>query len=48
VAISTTTTRLEFTAITMPLLTYIVQHIGAELGVAPYYFGKRHDLRAVA
>lgn len=46
VALSTTVTHLTFAPVTIPLLTFIMQHIGAELGVAPYYFGKRQDLPA--
>ncbi|WP_158240503.1 PilZ domain-containing protein [Telmatospirillum siberiense] len=44
VAISTTGSHMEFCPVTMPLLTFIIQHIGKELGVEPYYFGKRHPL----
>ncbi len=48
VAIGGSVTHLAFTQVTMPLLTYIVQHIGMELGVVPYYFGKRRELSAFA
>lgn len=44
VAIGTTLTHMEFRPVTMPLLTFIMQHIGQELGVEPYYFGKKHPL----
>jgi hypothetical protein len=48
IAIGASVTHLAFTRVNMPLLTYVVQHIGTELGVAPYYFGKEPAFPAFA
>ncbi|MTJ84079.1 MAG: hypothetical protein F8N37_24085 [Telmatospirillum sp.] len=34
-------THMAFTLVTMPLLTFLIGHIGSVLGVDPYYFGDK-------
>lgn len=47
VAISPVGTHVEFAPATMPLLTFVLKHIGAELGVEPYYFGNKRNFPSV-
>ena len=43
VAISAVGTHMEFAPVTVPLLTFVLKHIGAEMGVTPYYFGNKQN-----
>lgn len=48
VAVRQDATHLTFEKVTIPLLTFIMAHIGRVLGVAPYYFRAGFDAPKIA